>query len=80
MLFYHVVVNCQLADCEIALSGTYQQTTNLCCMVATTNRDRNVNNGFLCLGLSSLCVAGRGFAYIGVGGGTNSKDSKNSGF
>jgi hypothetical protein len=45
-------------------------------MVATKNRDRNESNGFLCLGLSSLCVAGRGFAYIGVGGGTNSKDSK----
>jgi hypothetical protein len=45
-------------------------------MVATKNRDRNENNGFLCPGLSSLCVAGRGFAYIGVGGGTNSKDSK----
>ncbi len=49
-------------------------------MVATKNRDRNENNGFFCLGLSSLCVAGRSLAYIGVEGGTNSKDSKNSGF
>jgi hypothetical protein len=49
-------------------------------MVATKNRDRNENYGFLYLGLSSLCVACRGFAYIGVGGGTSSNDSKNSGF